>query len=149
MIRNFSMTAPEWNSFPKDALNNKFTFERELYNLLFSEGSEEGKVNTVLKLPCNVSIQERHKLHKFNKKYKFGCESSGYGENRMMKIFISKSYLLEIFNTYFTEFEPDTPIIIDLSDEEPEVLEVPGLSELELFKKKIRDSLMEIITNLL
>ena len=100
MFRKFFITAPEWDTFPKTVLDYRDNLEEQLY-ILLNLCTDENIVKTVLYLPRNVTIKERHKLHKFNKKYKFECESNGDGNNRVMKVFISKKYIVEIFNNNF------------------------------------------------
>ena len=124
----------EWEYMHVNMLKNRDGFDKEIFNLLRSS------IKTILKdykyvsiiLPSYVSTSERHRLHTYSINNYIDPESSGSGAARTMTINLSLEYIKNIYDDYYEE-----DIILE---EEP-----VQLSELEIFKKKLRQDLMNFI----
>ena len=132
----------EWELIQANVLKNRKEFDKEIFNLIRSS------IKTIIKnykyvsiiLPSYVTTAERHCLHKYTIKNYIEPISIGSGEGRTMTINLSLEYIKDIYDDYYEEeiiLYEATPKI---TTEEP-----AQLSELEIFKKKLRQDLMDFI----
>jgi len=127
----------EWELIQTNLLKNREGFDKEIFNLI------KVNIKTIIKdykyvsimLPAYVTTSERHRLHKYTIKNYIDPESSGSGADRTMNINLSLEYIKDIYDDYYEE-----EIILYEPPEEP-----VQLSELEIFKKKLRQDLMDFI----
>ena len=128
------LIAGEWENIQTNLLKNREGFDKEIFNLI------NVNIKTIIKdykyvsiiLPSYVTTSERHSLHKYTIKNYIDPVSSGSGANRTMTINLSLEYIKDIYDDYYEETEilPEAPV---------------QLSELEIFKKKLRQDLMNFI----
>jgi len=124
----------EWEHMQVNMLKNRNGFDKEIFNLVRSS------IKTILKeykyvsiiLPSYVSTSERHRLHTYSINNYIEPRSSGTGLARTMTINLSIEYIQNIYDDYYEE-----DVVLQ---EEP-----VQLSELEIFKKKLRQELMNFI----
>ena len=132
----------EWELMQTNVLKNREGFDKEIFNLI------KVNIKTIIKdykyvsimLPAYVTTSERHRLHKYTIKDYIQPESSGSGADRTMTINLSLEYIKDIYDDYYEE-----EIILYEATPKITAEEPAQLSELEIFKKKLRQDLMDFI----
>lgn len=132
--RVVSLIPGEWESMPQ--FTNTFNdFQNCIYNIFFRNPNVD-ITSCKLILPNYVTIQERHRIHKFTTS---GMDAYSFGEspNRIMEIDFTKKYMQTIFDKFYIKPEEiDTP----LPDHQPAKMQ--AIQEL---KKAILDDVMILI----
>ena len=139
MARVVMLIPGEWESMP--LITNSFNdFQQEIYNIFFT--NPDIKItNCKLILPSYVTIQERHRIHKYTST---GMDAISYGEipNRVMEISFNKNYMQKIFDKYYIKPEEPEPEQVEEIENDHQLLKIQALNEL---KKAILDDLMILI----
>ena len=130
----------EWESMP-EFTHNRDDFQHCIYNIFF-RNPKNTVTSCKLILPNYVTVQERHRIHKFTTS---GMDAYSFGEypNRVMEIDFTKKYMQNIYDTYYVEpEEPEHTVEIDTPLPDHELAKMQAIREL---KKAILDDVMTLI----
>jgi len=126
-MKSVMIVMGEWEAM-NSCLNSFDQFEAEMYNLLKDPEIEKTKVM----FPAYLTVQERHKLHRFTRKGEIEPTSYGENDNRYMEIIFSKKYIQSLHDRFYVQPAQNTP-------------EPPVKPTLEEFKKNILVDIMGVI----